>query len=50
MRRTDKNTVTKEKKKAERMSGLTAGKKRFIKRKLCDENPTVCIGISGAAA
>ena len=32
------------------MSGLTAGKKRFIKRKLCDENPTVSIGKSGASA
>ena len=50
MRRTDKNTVTKEKRKVERMSGLTTGKKRFIKRKLCDENPTVWIGKSGASA
>jgi RNA-binding protein len=32
------------------MSELTAGKKRFVKRKLTDEKPTVWIGKSGASA
>jgi len=31
------------------MSELTAGKKRFVKRKLTDERPTVWIGKSGAS-
>jgi len=31
------------------MSDLTAGKKRCIKSKLCDERPTIWIGKSGAS-
>lgn len=31
------------------MSKLTPGKKRFVKRKLTDEKPTVWIGKSGAS-
>jgi RNA-binding protein len=31
------------------MSDLTAGKKRFVKRMLTDERPTVWIGKSGAS-
>jgi RNA-binding protein len=31
------------------MSKLTTGKKRRIKRKLCDERPTIWIGKSGAS-
>jgi len=31
------------------MSKLTAGKKKRIKRKLCDEKPTIWIGKSGAS-
>ena len=32
------------------MSKLTPGKRRFIKRKLCDENPTVWVGKNGVTA
>jgi RNA-binding protein YhbY len=32
------------------MSKLAAGKKRFIKRKLSEEKPTVWVGKSGASA
>jgi RNA-binding protein len=31
------------------MSRLTAGKKRHIKRRLCEEKPTIWIGKSGAS-
>lgn len=32
------------------MSALTAGKKRFLKRKFSEEKPTVWIGKAGASA
>jgi RNA-binding protein len=48
--RKNKNTVGQKKRRVERMSGLTPGKKRFIKRKLRDENPTVWVGKNGVSA
>jgi RNA-binding protein len=50
MRRTDEDTVGKEKATGESMSGSTAAKKRSLKRKLSEEKPTVWVGKGGASA
>jgi putative YhbY family RNA-binding protein len=50
MRRTNEDTVGKEKGATERMSRPTAAKKRLIKRKLSEEKPTVWVGKGGASA
>lgn len=50
MWRESKNAVGKKTREVEIMSKLTAGKKRFIKRKLSEEKPTVWVGKGGASA
>ncbi len=49
LRQTDADHAKKEEVEAKAMSGLTAGKKRFVKRHLNDERPTVLIGKGGAS-
>lgn len=49
MRQSDEGASEKDKGEIENMSGITAGKKRFVKRHLSDERPTVIIGKSGVS-
>jgi RNA-binding protein len=49
LRQANKDNAEAEEGETETMSELTAGKKRFVKRKLCDERPTVKIGKNGVS-
>jgi RNA-binding protein len=49
LRQTHTNPTSKKGGKTQTMNELTTGKKRRIKRKLCEENPTIWIGKSGAS-
>lgn len=50
VRWTNENTIREKTKKRGRMTGLTAGKRRYVMRQLGDASPTVWIGKSGATA
>jgi RNA-binding protein len=49
LRQADENSVGREGGNIEKMSGMTAGKKRRIKRRLGAESPTIWVGKSGAS-
>ncbi len=49
LRQTDATAYEKEGGKIRNMSGLTAGKKRFVKRALSEESPTIWIGKGGVS-
>jgi RNA-binding protein len=46
----DENTACEKTKKRGKMTGLTAGKRRYVMRQLGDASPTIWIGKSGASA
>jgi RNA-binding protein len=50
VRWTDKDTVGEETGEVEDVSRPTAGKKRFIRRRIAEEQPTVWVGKGGASA
>jgi RNA-binding protein len=49
LRQTHKNPTHKKKGKTQTMNELTAAKKRHIKRRLCEQKPTIWIGKTGAS-
>jgi RNA-binding protein len=49
LRQANADSFEKEEGEAISMSGLTDGKKRFVKRQLRDKRPTILIGKSGAS-